>query len=73
VLHRSDRINIPLLFLLAGDDQLVDTRKSENFARSLSAADVTIHVMPGYYHEVLNDFGSAQAMQQIRNWISGRV
>jgi alpha-beta hydrolase superfamily lysophospholipase len=29
--------------------------------------------MPGYYHEVLNDFGSAQALQEIRNWISGRV
>ena len=73
VLHRSDRINIPLLFLLAGDDQLVDTRKSENFARSLSASDVTIRVMPGYYHEVLNDFGSAQALQEIRTWITGRV
>jgi alpha-beta hydrolase superfamily lysophospholipase len=73
VLHRSDRINMPLLFLLAGDDQIVDTRKSEAFARSLSAhADVTIRVLPDYYHEVLNDFGGAQALQEVRTWISGR-
>jgi alpha-beta hydrolase superfamily lysophospholipase len=72
VLHRSDRIRIPLLFLLAGDDQIVDTRKSETFARTLSAPDVTIRVLSGYYHEVLNDFGSAQAVHEIRSWITGR-
>lgn len=72
VLHRSDRINIPLLFVLAGDDQIVDTRRSEAFARSLSATDVTIRVLPDYYHEVLNDYGGAQALQEIRSWINGR-
>jgi len=72
VLHRSDRIKFPLLFVLAGDDQIVDTRRSEAFARSLSARDVTIRVLPDYYHEVLNDYGGAQALQEIRTWISGR-
>lgn len=73
VLHRSDRISMPLLFLLAGDDQIVDTRKSEAFARSLApTADVTIRVLPDYYHEVLNDFGGAQALSEVRSWINGR-
>ena len=73
VLSRSDRIRMPLLFLLAGDDQLVDTRKSESFARSLAAHDVTIHVMLDYYHEVLNDFDRSQAINEIREWITARV
>jgi acylglycerol lipase len=73
VLHRSDRIRIPLLFLLAGDDQIVDTARSEAFARSLSVSDVTIRIMPGYYHEVLNDFDRGGAMKEIRDWIIGRV
>jgi alpha-beta hydrolase superfamily lysophospholipase len=73
VLHRSDRIRIPLLFLLAGDDQIVDTRKSEAFARSLSATDVTIRIMPDYYHEVLNDFDRAYARKEIREWIISRA
>jgi alpha-beta hydrolase superfamily lysophospholipase len=72
VLSRSDRIRIPLLFLLAGEDQIVDTPKSEAFARSISAADVTVHVLPNYYHEVLNDFDRAQALKEIREWILGR-
>lgn len=72
-LHRSDRIRIPLLFLLAGDDQIVDTEKSEAFARSLSAPDVTIRVLPDYYHEILNDFDRAYARKEIREWIVGRA
>lgn len=73
VFHRSDRIRMPLLFLLAGDDQIVDTRKSETFARSLSRGDVTINVLPDYYHEVLNDFDRAHAMKEIRDWITSRT
>ena len=72
VLSRSDRIKMPVLFLLAGDDMIVDTRKSEAFARSLAASDVTVHVLPNYYHEVLNDFDRAQAFKEIREWIAGR-
>jgi alpha-beta hydrolase superfamily lysophospholipase len=71
-LHRSDRIRIPLLFLLAGDDQIVDTRRSESFARSLSAPDVTVRVLTDYYHEVLKDFDRGQALKEIRAWILGR-
>ena len=73
VMQRSERIRIPLLLLLAGDDRLVDTRKSEAFARSLTAADVTIRVLPDYFHEVLNDFDPAIAMHEIRDWIIARL
>jgi alpha-beta hydrolase superfamily lysophospholipase len=71
-LHRSDRIRMPLLFLLAGDDQIVDTPRSESFARSLTVPDVTVRALPDYYHEVLNDFDRAQALREIRAWINGR-
>lgn len=73
VMQRSDRIRIPLLLILAGDDHVVDTRKSEAFARTLTAPDVTIHVLPGYYHEVLNDHDRANVVREIRNWIMARV
>ena len=72
VFHRSDRIRVPLLFLLAGDDRIVDTRRSEAFARSLSVQDVTIRVLPNYYHEVLNDFDRAVALREVRDWINER-
>lgn len=68
-MQRSDRIRIPVLIVLAGDDRIVDTRQSERFARSLIATDVTIRVFPDYYHEVLNDHDRTVAVREIRNWL----
>lgn len=73
VMQRSERVRIPTLFLLAGDDRIVDTRKSEAFARSLKIPDVTIRVLPDYYHEVLNDYDRNIALHAIRDWILARL
>lgn len=72
-LQRSDRIQEPLLFMVAGDDRLVDTERSLTFARSITAADITIRVYPGYYHEILNEVDRAVIHREIRDWIAARV
>jgi alpha-beta hydrolase superfamily lysophospholipase len=72
-LQRSDRIQEPLLFLVAGDDRLVDTERALTVARSITAADVTIRVYPGYYHEILNEVDRASIHREIRDWIAARV
>ena len=70
VMSRSERIRVPVLMLLAGDDRMVDTKRSETFAKSLKVADVTVQVLPGYYHEVLNDRDRTVTVATIREWIS---
>lgn len=69
VLQRSDRINIPLFFLLAGQDRVVDTRKSLAFARSLADLDVTIRTVPDAFHEVLNEVNRGVTHAEVRDWI----
>lgn len=73
VMSRSERIRIPVLLLLAGDDRIVDTRRSEMFAKSLKSPDVTVQVLPGYYHEVLNDQDRAVTVNMIRDWIAKHI
>lgn len=73
VMSRSERIRIPVLMLLAGDDRIVDTKRSEMFAKSLKSPDVTVQVLPGYYHEVLNDHDRAVTVNMIRDWISKHI
>jgi alpha-beta hydrolase superfamily lysophospholipase len=73
VMQRSERIRLPILFILAGDDRIVDTKKSEAFARSLKISDVTIRVLPDYYHEVLNDYDRNIALHAIRDWVLARL
>ncbi len=72
-LQRSDRIRVPLMFLLAGDDKIVSTPKSDAFARSLAARSVTIHVYADFFHEVLHEPGGAEAMRDLRDWIASRL
>lgn len=67
--RRGDRIQVPVLFLLAGDDRLVDTPRSLAFARSLPAPDVTIDVLEGQYHEVLQERERSATVAVIRDWL----
>jgi alpha-beta hydrolase superfamily lysophospholipase len=72
-LQRSDRIDSPLLFLLGGADRIVDTSRTLGFARSIAAADVTIRVYPGHYHELLNELDRAETYRVVREWIMART
>jgi alpha-beta hydrolase superfamily lysophospholipase len=72
-LQRSDRIAQPLLFLLGGDDRVVDTNRTVRFARSITAPDVTVRVYPGHYHELLNELDRSHMYREVREWIMARV
>lgn len=72
-LRRGDRIDVPILFLLAGDDAVVDTERSLGFARSLPTGDVTIEVLEGHYHEVLQERGRGAVMAEIRDWMQDHL
>jgi alpha-beta hydrolase superfamily lysophospholipase len=67
--RRGDRIRTPILFLLAGDDQIVDTSRSLAFAQSLPVGDITIDVLEGDYHEVLQERDRAATMAEMRDWL----
>ena len=73
VLQRSDRLGVPLLFVLAGADELVDTERSRAFARSITGADVTIHEYAGARHEVLNEPDRHVVLRDIGDWIGAKL
>lgn len=68
VVAEGDRIAVPLLFLLAGDDRIVSRAASEAFARSL-AGDVTVRVYDGFFHEILNEPQRARAYRDVEQWL----
>jgi alpha-beta hydrolase superfamily lysophospholipase len=72
-LRRGDRVDIPVLFLIAGDDRVVDAARSEAFARSLPTEHVTIDVLEDHYHEVLQEIGRSAVMAEIRDWINDQL
>jgi alpha-beta hydrolase superfamily lysophospholipase len=73
VQRHGERITVPLLFLLAGADRIVDTQRALSFARSLASADVTIREYPGHYHELLNELDRAAIVRDLRDWLAARL
>lgn len=68
VLAEGDRIAVPLLFLLGGDDRIVSRPVAEAFARGLTG-DVAVHVYDGFFHEVLNEPHRARAYRDVEAWL----
>jgi len=73
VFQRAERLSTPLLFLIAGNDRLVDANRASAFAGSLPQGDVTIRTFPGLYHELLNELERQTVIAEIREWISARL
>lgn len=61
-------LRVPLLFLLPGDDRVVDAAVTERFAHAL-ACDVQIHHYAGFRHEPLNDPEHERVLGDIFDWM----
>lgn len=70
--RRADRLRVPLLFLIAGDDLIVDAPRAVRFARALPG-DVSVHTFDGLYHEVLFEPERGPVIETLRRWIDGRL
>ena len=69
VVADGSRIECPLLFLLAGEDRVVDAQLARAFADGLKAP-VQVRWYPEMYHEVLNDPQRDRVMEDIVAFLS---
>lgn len=67
------RITLPLLILHGTADKVTRPDGSEQFYREAGSSDKTLKLYEGHYHDLLNDLGREQVMDDIANWIGGRV
>ncbi len=66
------RIEAPLLFLLAGEDRVVDAHLARAFADGLKGA-VQVRWYPEMYHEILHDPQRAEALGDLLSFLETRV
>ncbi|MFX0559825.1 lysophospholipase [Tepidibacillus infernus] len=67
------RSGIPLLYLQAGEDQLVDPQKAKEFVEGFSKEQVQFHLIDGLYHEILNEPEKEIYLQLITDWMSKKI
>ena len=66
------RIESPLLFLLAGEDRVVDAHQARAFADGLKGS-VRVRWYPEMYHEVLHDPQRDQVFGDVVAFLAGRL
>jgi len=68
-LEMISKHSFPILFLQAGQDQLVDPIAAEQFITKLNKEQVIYHHIPELYHEILNEPEKELYLQLITDWI----
>lgn len=67
-----EKVEIPLLFLVARADAVVSGADALAYASFVSSSDVTVEQFPGAYHELMNDLGRKAVFKRICDWYDER-
>jgi acylglycerol lipase len=67
------RIMLPMLILHGTTDRVTRPDGSEQFHREAGSSDKTLKLYDGHYHDLLNDLGREQVMDDIAGWIDERL
>ena len=71
--RRAARIQQAALFLIAGDDRIVDADQARRFAESLPADRTTVRIYDGHFHELLNEPDAERIRSDVREWLAARI
>lgn len=68
-----DHINLPVLILHGTADKVTEPEGSRQFFDSAGSTDKTLKLYDGHFHDLLNDLGREQVMDDILAWIDNRA
>ena len=69
----KDKIKLPALFLLAGEDKLVDIEASRKAFKSFEIKDKTLIEYPLMYHALSIALGREKVFEDILKWAEGKI
>jgi alpha-beta hydrolase superfamily lysophospholipase len=69
VVKCADKIQLPVLFQLAGDDKVVSRSKSEALYEKLTAPDKEMFIYNQFYHEIYNESGREKPISDMKKWL----
>lgn len=70
VMRQSGPLACPTLFLVPGQDKIVDSEKTLRLFRNIKYRDKELREYPEMYHEVLNEIDKAKVFEDVRKWLS---
>jgi alpha-beta hydrolase superfamily lysophospholipase len=67
------RITLPVLILHGTEDKATRPDGSQQFYDQAGSTDKTLKLYEGHYHDLLNDLGREQVMDDVVGWIDARL
>ena len=71
-LRDADRVGLPLLLLQGDEDKIVDPHWPAEWINRISSSDCTLRMLPGHYHELINEPGWDRIADEILEWLEQR-
>jgi lysophospholipase len=72
VAAHADRVAIPTVWLIAGDDRLADPAVARQVYEK-AGGEKTLHVYDKLFHEVFNEIEREQVLADLTKWLSSRL
>ena len=69
----NKKLTTPALFLVAGDDKIVDPKAARAVFGGLSVKDKSLVEFPGMYHALSIELGKEKVFEVLLVWVNGRV
>jgi len=69
VTESAAKIKLPIMIVQGGGDKLVDPSGAQLLYDSVSSEDKTIKIYDGFYHEVFNEPGHEQVLDDVKVWL----
>lgn len=65
--------DLPILFLVPGEDRVVQSRVTVGFARGILGERIRVEILEGRRHEPLNDVGREEVYRMVVDWLGAQI
>lgn len=62
-------IDVPTLFLHAGDDKIAPSKGSEIVFKNIKSEHKQLIIYPGFYHEIFNEIDKSKPLGDLKRWL----
>jgi alpha-beta hydrolase superfamily lysophospholipase len=69
VLKNASKIELPALIQQAGEDRVVDRKKTHELYEKLGSQDKELIVYEGFKHEIFNEVGRDRVFRDLKKWL----
>jgi lysophospholipase len=71
--EQEGELRVPLLLLHGTADRMADPEGTKRLYQRAGSDDKTLKLYEGFYHEVLNEPGKEQVMNDVLTWMEERL